>query len=210
MIDEGAPPPAVILGFPVGFVGAAESKQALIEAENGVPLSPCGTARRQRARSGSRQRTCRTSRGIIGDDGEMALDHRYRRRWPRRPNPAARAIVDNAEVSSAAHAISPWYRKMGVNGSLGQARSHVAARNRKTTWPSRLRARDRRSAATASARRSCAASIWTKLRSSPAARPLRWPRHGSAGRATRSSVYCMAAPFRSLTLMCSRVRNYLS
>ena len=28
----------------------------------------------------------------------MALDHRYRRRWPRRPNPAARAIVDNAEV----------------------------------------------------------------------------------------------------------------
>ncbi|MEC8164969.1 MAG: precorrin-8X methylmutase [Pseudomonadota bacterium] len=38
MIDEGAPPPAVILGFPVGFVGAAESKQALIEAENGVPF----------------------------------------------------------------------------------------------------------------------------------------------------------------------------
>ena len=38
MIDKGAPPPAVILGFPVGFVGAAESKQALIEAENGVPF----------------------------------------------------------------------------------------------------------------------------------------------------------------------------
>jgi len=37
MIDEGAPPPALILGFPVGFVGAAESKEALIEADNGVP-----------------------------------------------------------------------------------------------------------------------------------------------------------------------------
>ena len=30
MIEAGAPRPAVILGFPVGFVGAAESKEALI------------------------------------------------------------------------------------------------------------------------------------------------------------------------------------
>ncbi|MGD9657126.1 MAG: precorrin-8X methylmutase [Methylocystis sp.] len=29
MIDEGAPPPAAIIGMPVGFVGAAESKEAL-------------------------------------------------------------------------------------------------------------------------------------------------------------------------------------
>lgn len=29
LVDEGAPKPAVILGFPVGFVGAAESKAAL-------------------------------------------------------------------------------------------------------------------------------------------------------------------------------------
>ena len=32
-IREGAPKPAVILGFAVGFVGAAESKQALIESD---------------------------------------------------------------------------------------------------------------------------------------------------------------------------------
>ncbi|WP_300299963.1 precorrin-8X methylmutase [Ferrovibrio sp.] len=32
LLDEGAPKPAAILGFPVGFVGAAESKQALIDA----------------------------------------------------------------------------------------------------------------------------------------------------------------------------------
>ncbi len=34
---DGAPRPAAILGFPVGFVGAAESKQALIDAALGIP-----------------------------------------------------------------------------------------------------------------------------------------------------------------------------
>ncbi len=34
---DGAPRPAVILGFPVGFVGAAESKAALIDSAQGVP-----------------------------------------------------------------------------------------------------------------------------------------------------------------------------
>ena len=29
MIEQGAPKPALIIGMPVGFVGAAESKQAL-------------------------------------------------------------------------------------------------------------------------------------------------------------------------------------
>ena len=33
LLQEGAPRPAAILGFPVGFVGAAESKQALIDAK---------------------------------------------------------------------------------------------------------------------------------------------------------------------------------
>jgi precorrin-8X/cobalt-precorrin-8 methylmutase len=37
LIDAGAPRPAVILGFPVGFVGAAESKEALIAHPAGVP-----------------------------------------------------------------------------------------------------------------------------------------------------------------------------
>ena len=34
---DGAPRPALILGFPVGFVGAAESKQALIAAGLDIP-----------------------------------------------------------------------------------------------------------------------------------------------------------------------------
>jgi precorrin-8X/cobalt-precorrin-8 methylmutase len=37
MLAEGAPRPAAIIGMPVGFVGAAESKQALMEAETGIP-----------------------------------------------------------------------------------------------------------------------------------------------------------------------------
>lgn len=36
-LGEGAPRPAAILGFPIGFVGAAESKQALIDADLGIP-----------------------------------------------------------------------------------------------------------------------------------------------------------------------------
>jgi precorrin-8X/cobalt-precorrin-8 methylmutase len=37
MIDAGAPKPAAILGIPVGFVGAAESKEALAGDPRGVP-----------------------------------------------------------------------------------------------------------------------------------------------------------------------------
>ena len=29
LLDEGVPPPAAVIGLPVGFVGAMESKQAL-------------------------------------------------------------------------------------------------------------------------------------------------------------------------------------
>src|ERR1700757_4047907 len=38
MLDEGAPKPAAILGIPVGFVGAAESKDALAADSHGVPF----------------------------------------------------------------------------------------------------------------------------------------------------------------------------
>lgn len=37
MLDAGAPKPAAILGIPVGFVGAAESKDALADGDHGVP-----------------------------------------------------------------------------------------------------------------------------------------------------------------------------
>lgn len=36
LLDEGAPPPACVVGMPVGFVGAAESKDALM-ADGRVP-----------------------------------------------------------------------------------------------------------------------------------------------------------------------------
>jgi precorrin-8X/cobalt-precorrin-8 methylmutase len=38
LLDAGAPKPAVILGIPVGFVGAAESKAALATNPRGVPF----------------------------------------------------------------------------------------------------------------------------------------------------------------------------
>jgi precorrin-8X/cobalt-precorrin-8 methylmutase len=38
MIDAGAPKPAAILGIPVGFVGAAEAKEALAADPRGVPF----------------------------------------------------------------------------------------------------------------------------------------------------------------------------
>jgi precorrin-8X/cobalt-precorrin-8 methylmutase len=37
LLDGGAPKPAAILGIPVGFVGAAESKEALAANSRGVP-----------------------------------------------------------------------------------------------------------------------------------------------------------------------------
>jgi precorrin-8X/cobalt-precorrin-8 methylmutase len=38
LLDAGAPKPAAILGIPVGFVGAAESKHALAANSRGVPF----------------------------------------------------------------------------------------------------------------------------------------------------------------------------
>ena len=37
MLAAGAPRPAAILGMPVGFVGAAESKEALMQRHGGIP-----------------------------------------------------------------------------------------------------------------------------------------------------------------------------
>ena len=37
LLAQGAPRPAVIFAFPVGFVGASESKQALVEEKLGIP-----------------------------------------------------------------------------------------------------------------------------------------------------------------------------
>jgi precorrin-8X/cobalt-precorrin-8 methylmutase len=39
MLDDGAPRPAAIIGMPVGFVGAAESKEALAAHDAGIPFA---------------------------------------------------------------------------------------------------------------------------------------------------------------------------
>ena len=38
LLDAGAPKPALVLGFPVGFIGAAESKAMLAADSRGVPF----------------------------------------------------------------------------------------------------------------------------------------------------------------------------
>ena len=38
LLGDGAPKPALILGFPIGFVGAAESKAALIDDAGDIPF----------------------------------------------------------------------------------------------------------------------------------------------------------------------------
>ena len=38
MLDAGAAKPAAIIGVPVGFVGAAESKEALARNSHGLPF----------------------------------------------------------------------------------------------------------------------------------------------------------------------------
>ena len=38
LLDAGAPPPAAVIGMPVGFVGAAESKDALARERHGIPF----------------------------------------------------------------------------------------------------------------------------------------------------------------------------
>ena len=43
MLDAGAPKPALIIGMPVGFIGAAESKDMLAADSRGVPfVTVCG------------------------------------------------------------------------------------------------------------------------------------------------------------------------
>lgn len=39
MLDKGCPKPAAIIGMPVGFVGAAESKEALAASAHGIPYA---------------------------------------------------------------------------------------------------------------------------------------------------------------------------
>lgn len=45
MLDAGAPRPAAIVGVPVGFIGAAESKEALVSHRSGVPYLVVGGRR---------------------------------------------------------------------------------------------------------------------------------------------------------------------
>ena len=87
-----------MLGFPVGFVGAAEAKEALIGFGGGLPyIDVARPPRRQRARGGrgqcavARRRNAGMNRWLsvvgIGEDGLAGL------------SPAARTLVETAETA---------------------------------------------------------------------------------------------------------------
>ncbi len=77
-LDDGAPRPAVILGFPVGFVGAAESKAELARTRAACPSrrSPAGAAaaRWRRRRSMRSPPACKARR-----HDRLAASPRHRR-----------------------------------------------------------------------------------------------------------------------------------
>ncbi|MGD1885650.1 MAG: precorrin-8X methylmutase [Cohaesibacteraceae bacterium] len=64
-LDEGWPRPAVILGFPVGFVGAAESKAELCANPRGVPFITL-----QGRRGGSAMAAAAVNALSLGLDGD--------------------------------------------------------------------------------------------------------------------------------------------
>ena len=118
-VDDGEARPALVIGMPVGFVGAAESKEAL--AGSGLPfITVHGAARRQRARRRRRQRADGRHpmkpwlRIVgIGEDGLAGLAA------------PARALVDDAEVL------------VGGERHLAMVADHTAE---KLTWESPLKA----------------------------------------------------------------------
>ena len=66
LTDAPALRPAAILAFPVGFVGAAESKLALVEAGLGVPfVTLLGRRGRKRHGGGGGERSLRSTGSIM-------------------------------------------------------------------------------------------------------------------------------------------------
>src|SRR5260221_733174 len=64
-LDGGAPRPALLLAFPVGFVGAAESKEALIAADLGIPFLTL-----RGPRGGSALAAAAVNALLVAEDGE--------------------------------------------------------------------------------------------------------------------------------------------
>ena len=98
IIAAGAAPPALVLGFPVGFVGAAEAKEALIGFGRGLPFialrgrrgGSALAAAAVNALCAAPAATARMKRWLgvvgIGEDGIAGL------------GPAARTLIETAEM----------------------------------------------------------------------------------------------------------------
>ena len=67
LLEDDAPRPAVILGFPVGFVGAAECKEALIERASDVPFATLRGRRGGSAMAAAAVNALALDRAMTGD-----------------------------------------------------------------------------------------------------------------------------------------------
>jgi hypothetical protein len=123
LIDAGAPKPAAIIGIPVGFVGAVESKAALASDPRGVEFltvragvaaarSPARRSMRWPGASKVMADDCRrqapwlTMIGI-GDNGLESLTPPARRCLTRRDHHRARSACSSGSIAAAREVI-PW------------------------------------------------------------------------------------------------------
>ena len=121
--SPACPRPAAIIGCPVGFVGAAESKDALMAAPPAPSADRAGPARRQRDHGGRGQRAREPEGMTMGT-------HHLRRPRPRRPGPDER----QGRPADARRRHVAYFRKAG---RAGQARRIVEGMLRPRARPNR-------------------------------------------------------------------------
>ena len=166
MLRDGAPKPAAIIGMPVGFVGAAESKEALAENSYGVPYAIVrGRHGRQRHDGGRRQRAGEAgpvnalAKGRLigvgtgpGDPGAADAEGRARAGRGRRasrisPSAATTAMPATIvgahfrdDVDRIAAALSGDHRNRQESQRLPVGRSPTSTRNPPARSPTHLEA----------------------------------------------------------------------
>ena len=154
MIDAGAPRPAAVLGIPVGFIGAAESKAALAATDlehlvvhgrrGGSAITAAAVnamAARRRSCDGDalrRRRRARRSRARHGQ-GRAADRRRRRHRLPLARGTAAPSPADRRAVPARARSRRRWStrsrRRPPTTPAATRARSTSSTPRPPPAWP---------------------------------------------------------------------------
>ncbi|MBW8728207.1 MAG: precorrin-8X methylmutase [Inquilinus limosus] len=175
LLQEGAPKPAAILGFPVGFVGAAESKAALAESDQAFLTLPG-------RRGGSAMASAAVNALARAGSASSAS---ARTGWTACPPRPVRSMTAPRSWS-AASGTWRWCRRMAAAASPGRRscwswcrRSRRCAAAASASWPAATRCASESASPCRAASRS--PRWWCCRRPRPSA----WPAPGSAGRWSR-------------------------